>query len=172
MRPSRAGVVGAVATAGHNATHRKRMKKILAALSITMLAFAASAQFITGAFGPSLITNTSTLAIAPAAGGSPATNFSLAQCPFVTVGQNGFGVGIKSFGTNAALTTNTWITLEFTGDGVNAITNNNVVVVLLPRPALRRCRHLSKLVEVYPSIPPSCADCSQFPWHHAALASP
>lgn len=106
------------------------MKKILTLLAIVMLHSAASAQFLSSY---SAITNAGNWLITPAAGASPATNVALAQAPWVPVGGSGFGVAIKSFATNAALTTNTWFTLEFTADGVNAITNNNVTVVLLPR---------------------------------------
>lgn len=84
-----------------------------------------------------LTNRTVTWVVAPAAGGSPATNVPTAQALVVPVGPNGFGVGIKSFGTNAALTTNTWITIESgildSGGTFYPITNNNVTVVLLPR---------------------------------------
>lgn len=108
------------------------MKTLLSIAATLMFAVMAQAQFLS----PSqfqAITNSGNWLITPAAGGSPATNVALAQAPWVPVGGVGFGVAIKSFATNAALTTNVWFTLEFSADGVNAITNNNVTVVLLPR---------------------------------------
>jgi len=79
------------------------------------------------------VTNIGTWEIRPAAGGGAATNVPTTQARWIPVGPQGFGVAIKSFATNAALTTNVWFTLEFSADGVNAITNNNVTVVQLPR---------------------------------------
>lgn len=107
------------------------MKKILALSVIWLSALIASAQYLPPT-QYSAISNATTWAVIPAAGGSAATNMSLAQAPWVPVGGQGFGVAIKSFGTNAALTTNVWFVLEFSADGVNAITNANVTVVQLP----------------------------------------
>lgn len=104
------------------------MKQILTLLAI-MIASNVSAQWLQQF---SAISNTTTWAVIPAAGGGAATNMSLAQAPWVPIGAQGFGVAIKSFGTNAALTTNNWFVMEFSADGVNAITNVNVTVVQLP----------------------------------------
>lgn len=120
------------------------LRKLLAGIAIgaAILTFVFIASNTTGqesggpVSGPTIynaVSNVGTWEIRPGAGGSPATNVPTTQARWVPVGRNGFGVAIKSFATNAALTTNTWFTLEFSHDGVNAITNNNVTVVLLPR---------------------------------------
>lgn len=109
------------------------MKILLTLLAVCLIAIPAKAQFNNALSGATAITNTGTWAVAPADGGGAATNISTAQAVWVPVGALGFGVAIKSYGTNAALTTNVWIDLEFTADGTNPITNNNVTVVLLPR---------------------------------------
>lgn len=108
-----------------------------AALAFIFIASNTKAQVSGGPVsGPTIynaVSNAGTWEIRPAAGGGAATNVPTTQARWVPVGPNGFGVGIKSYATNAALTTNVWFTLEFTHDGVNAITNNTVTVVLLPR---------------------------------------
>lgn len=110
------------------------MKLFLATIALIIaVAFPAAAQFGAAGSGISAITNLGTWAVAPADGGGAATNIPTTQARWVPLGAQGFGVAIKSYATNAALTTNVWITLEFTADGTYAITNNNVTVVLLPR---------------------------------------
>lgn len=119
----------------------KKLTFILAAIALALTAFKASAQFSVGGGSPGVynaLTNAAgvTWEVRPAAGGGAATNISTAQAQWVPVGTFGHGVAIKSYGTNAALTTNVWITMEY-GVNINGtvqpITNNNVTVVLLPR---------------------------------------
>ncbi len=114
------------------------MKTLLSSIAAVLLFVGVASAQISGGpvAGPvvyNAVTNVGTWAIAPAAGGGVSTNVPTTQARWVPVGADGFGVGIKSFATNAALTTNVWFILEFSNDGVNAITNNNVTVVLLPR---------------------------------------
>jgi hypothetical protein len=110
---------------------------VTAGLLLTLATAQVQAQQVTGPVPKSGITNavnnTNTVwQIRPAAVNG-ITNVSTAQAVWVPVGRDGFGVAIKSYGTNAALTTNVWFILEFTADGVNAITNNNVTICHLPR---------------------------------------
>lgn len=110
------------------------MKTLLTIAALAgLLVSSVQAQFVSPVAVFNAVTNTGTWEIRPADGGGAATNVPTTQAKWVTVGKDGFGVAIKSYATNAALTTNTWFTLEFSHDGVNAITNNNVTVVLLPR---------------------------------------
>ena len=114
----------------------KFIKFNLALLAALALAFSASAQFTIGPNVKSAITNAGTWAIAPAAGGGVSTNVATTQANWVTIGESGYGVAIKSYATNAALTTNVWFILEHgvaMGSAIQPITNNNVTVVLLPR---------------------------------------
>jgi len=118
-------------------TFLNRTRRFSTALFLIVLAslamLPAGAQFIAGANLYNAVTNIGTWEIRPAAGGGVSTNVPTGQARWVTVGKDGFGVAIKSYATNAALTTNVWFTLEFSADGVNAITNNNITVVQLPR---------------------------------------
>ncbi len=109
------------------------MNKIISLLFGLMLVASVQAQNIQPPTPKSAVTNAGTWEIRPAAGGGVSTNIPTTQANWCVVGRDGFGVAIKSYATNAALTTNVWFTLEFTADGVNAITNNNLTVVLLPR---------------------------------------
>ncbi len=114
------------------------MNKILSFLFGLMFAFSVQAQFVTGPVPFNAVTNAGTWEIRPADGGGAATNIATAQARWATVGRDGVGVAIKSYATNAALTTNVWFTLEFGVDmgatqGIQPITNNTVTVVLLPR---------------------------------------
>jgi len=109
--------------------------KTLLKMLVLMTAFAAvtvHAQFIQAPTRINAITNAGTWVIAPSNGATVAVNVPVTQAKWVPIGLQGFGVTIKAFATNAALTTNCWFTLEFSSDGVNAITNNNVTVVYLP----------------------------------------
>lgn len=109
------------------------MKKLLTLTTLALFSVASAfAQFVTGPTVSSMVTNTGTWEIRPADGGGAATNIATTQALWQTVGRDGFGVFVKSYATNAALTTNVWFTLEFGVRG-NAITNNNVTVVVLPR---------------------------------------
>jgi len=118
------------------------MKKLILSLAVIALTVInASAQFSVGGGAPGVynaLTNAAgvTWEVRPAAGGGAATNILTAQAQWVPVGIFGYGVAIKSYATNAALTTNVWITMEH-GVNINGtvqpITNNNVTVVLLPR---------------------------------------
>lgn len=113
------------------------MKQLFASLALLSFVATASAQISGGPVsGPTIysaVTNVGTWEIRPAAGGGVSTNVPTTQARWVPVGPNGFSVYVKSFATNAALTTNVWFTLECSGDGVNAATNNNLTVVVLPR---------------------------------------
>ncbi len=107
--------------------------KLLAVLGL--LAFTAAtvqAQLLQGPAMFSVVTNIGTWAIAPAAGGGVATNVPTTQAKWCQVGANGFGVLIKAYATNAALTTNVWFTLETTADGINANSNTTYTICYLP----------------------------------------
>jgi hypothetical protein len=110
------------------------MKTLLKTLAViaAFVAISAQAQFIQAPSRYSAISNASTWTVNASNGATVAVNVPLAQAPWVPIGGQGFAVSIKAFATNAALTTNCWFTLEFTSDGVNAITNNTVTVVYLP----------------------------------------
>lgn len=113
------------------------MKTFLAIVSaLALLACSVTAQQIQGPITLNAITNQGTWEIRPADGGGAATNVPTTQARWVTVGKDGFGVAVKSYATNAALTTNVWFVLEFghvDSTGVYPATNNNVTVVVLPR---------------------------------------
>jgi hypothetical protein len=116
------------------------MKFILAILALFAAVLSAQAQFIAGPTRVSAITNAGTWAIAPADGGGAATNVPTGQvhATGVTIGANGFGVTVKAYGTNAALTTNTWFVLEATSGTLTTastlapISNQTYTVVFLP----------------------------------------
>lgn len=111
------------------------MKTILSLIAVIGLsATLAHAQFTQPPVVRSAITNSGTWEVRPSANdGNGSTNVATTQAQWVVVGRDGFGVAVKSYGTNAALTTNAAFTLEFSADGVNAITNASVVVQVLPR---------------------------------------
>lgn len=112
------------------------MKNLLFILTVFGLFIVANlhAQNVQPPTIKSAITNVGTWEVRPSANdGNGSTNVPTGQAPWVVVGRDGFGVAVKSYGTNAALTTNAAFTLEFTADGVNAITNTTVVVQVLPR---------------------------------------
>ncbi len=107
--------------------------KLLAVLGlVAFTAATAQAQFVQGPALFSAVTNASTWAILPAAGGGVSTNVPTGQARWCPVGQNGFGVLVKAYATNAALTTNVWFTLETTTDGINANSNTVYTVAFLP----------------------------------------
>lgn len=116
----------------------KTIFSILAILALLILPRISSAQFTVGG-SPGVynaLTNLTTWEVRPADGATAATNISTAQAQWCPVGLAGYGVAIKSYATNAALTTNTWIVLEHgvsISGTIQPITNNNVTVVLLPR---------------------------------------
>lgn len=88
------------------------MKKLLTLLAVFAIVGIASAQYVQGPIVINALTNAGTWTVMPADGGGAATNVPTTQAKWVPVGPNGFGVFIKGYGTNAALTTNVWITLE------------------------------------------------------------
>ncbi len=111
------------------------MKTLLALITVLSLTFAASAQFVQGPVIKSAITNLTTLAIPPADGATTgATNITSYTTPnWIPVGKDGFAVAIKSYATNAALTTNVWWLLETSHDGVNPNTNATITIAQLPQ---------------------------------------
>ncbi len=113
------------------------MKTLFSILTLLSVAFGAHAQqgggFVTGPSRFNLLTNQTTWMNVSSNGGTVAANMPLTQAPWVQVGGIGFGVGIKAYATNAALTTNVWFTIALSADGVNEITNTSLSVVYLPR---------------------------------------
>ena len=108
------------------------MKKLLSTLSVTCFALAIQAQFVPGPTIFNAITNTGTWTIAPADGGGAATNVPTTQARTVPIGPSGFGVFVRAYGTNAALTTNTWFVLETSPNGTDWTSNTTLTVVFLP----------------------------------------
>ncbi len=109
------------------------MKTILSVLTLALLAFSANAQFVQGPARYNMLTNQGTWMNVSSNGATVAAGLPLTQAPWIPVGGTGFGIGLKAYATNAAATTNIWFTVELSGDGVNAITNNTLSVVYLPR---------------------------------------
>lgn len=109
------------------------MKKSFSILLLAITCLVANAQFVSGPSKFSMVTNAGTLVLMPSIVGAPATNFPNAQVPWVTVGANGFAVWVRSFGTNAAMTTNVVFDLECSSDGVNPNTNMNIAIVVPPK---------------------------------------
>ena len=109
------------------------MKPLFGILAMVALVFSANAQFVQGPITSRLITNQTTWMNVSSNGGTVAANLPLTQAPWITVGGTGFGVGIKAYATNAALTTNVWLTIALSADGVNDITNTTLTVCYLPR---------------------------------------
>lgn len=108
------------------------MKTLFAIVLTGLMALSARAQFVQGPSRFNMLTNTGTWMNVSSNGGTVAANFPLTQAPWIPVGGNGFGIALKGFATNAALTTNIFFTIEFSADGVNAITNTTATVVFLP----------------------------------------
>lgn len=111
------------------------MKNLILTILIGAFAITARAQFVQGPAHFSAITNQTTWQIRPADGGGAATNIATTQATWCQVGGNGFGVLVKAYGTNAALTTNTWFTLEYgvaVSGTIYPVSNSAPVVVYLP----------------------------------------
>ena len=119
------------------------MKTILTVLAGLMLAFNSFAQFSAGGLAPTvtaaLVTNSLALSggsVYTMVGGGtapgPSTNIVAAHAASVPIGREGFGITCNMSGTNATTTTNATLTFEFSGDGINWATNNNLSVVLTP----------------------------------------
>ena len=102
--------------------------------ALTLLALQASAQFVQGPVTKSMITNLTTLAIPGADGATTeSTNITTYTTPnWIPVGKDGFGVWIKSYATNAALTTNVWWLLVTSPDGLVENTNQTITICQIP----------------------------------------
>ena len=111
---------------------RLKLAAVLVTAGLLLTLVTAPAQQVSGPVVKSALSNAATWTVFGSNGATVAQNIPALQGRWVPVGANGFAVAIKAYATNAALTTNVWFTLEFTADGVNAITNNNVSVVYLP----------------------------------------
>lgn len=108
------------------------MKNLLTILALVFAGFSAQAQFVQGPARASMITNRTDWQVLPGVNGSGGTtNISTSQALWCPVGPQGFGVFVRGYGTNAAMTTNVIFTLETSADGVNAISNINYDVVFL-----------------------------------------
>ena len=111
------------------------MKALLTFIAVLSIVASASAQFVQGPVIKSVLTNLTTLAIPPADGATTAaTNITSYSTPnWIPVGKDGFAIAIKSYGTNAALTTNVWWLFETSHNGVDPNTNATFTVVQLPQ---------------------------------------
>lgn len=110
------------------------MKKLLlSTVAILAAALCAQAQYTTPpVIKPAFVTNTPYVLAGGGAAGAPTTNIPTAHAQQVVVGASGLGITFNIAGTNSVTTTNVTFVFQFSGDGVNYSTNNDLTINVTP----------------------------------------